>query len=172
MIVQRGDRVDAAGGRWYSLSHVSSPTTHLHSPTYPPSPGRRLNGTRPAGQTPCNHHMCGRIRASDRIVVGKSFLQAHLFPEPRIIALKPPTQSRRVLAIAAQVGKTRQTPSACVTRFIHSTARQRIATQTRQSPATATVLAKPYTRHTMPIVHSARSRALFSELSRRHGWTR
>ncbi|KAH8628260.1 hypothetical protein IG631_18029 [Alternaria alternata] len=82
MVVQWGHRVDVAGGgRWYSLSHVSSPTTYMvDSPAYPPSPGHRLECTRPAGQTPCNHHMCGDGRASDRIVVGKSFLQAHLFP--------------------------------------------------------------------------------------------
>jgi hypothetical protein len=85
---------------------------------------------------------------------------------------KTPIQSRRVLATAALVGKTSHPPSARITRFIHSTPRPCIATQTPESPATATVLAKPYTRHTMPIVHSARNRALFSELSRRDGWTR
>jgi hypothetical protein len=41
------------------------------------------------------------------------------------------------------MGKTRQPPSARVTRFTHSTARRCIATQTSESPATATVLAAP-----------------------------
>jgi hypothetical protein len=39
-----------------------SPTRPIVRPppgqTYPPSPSCRLKDTRPAGQTPCNHHVC------------------------------------------------------------------------------------------------------------------
>ena len=95
VVVQRGHCVEAAGGG------------RRPSPRHPRRPGCRLHGSRPAGQTACNHHVCcrcGRRANWSRQPVAR----CSSFSGLCIVALAP-AQSRRaeLQAPASLVSPTR-----------------------------------------------------------------
>lgn len=139
MVVKRRDGVHAAGERWYSLFSVSLPLRHNHlrhqhqCHTYPPSRSRRLNGTRPPGQTPCNHHVCGLIGRAIELSDPSRFSNFIFFPSLAGFALTPPSNHD---ASSLRPFKTPKLQAPAF-RFIHLTAGQRRATRPREPPATA-----------------------------------
>lgn len=152
-----------------SLSPPLAQDHHHHRHTYPPSPSRRRNGTRPPGQTPCNHDLCGLAGRAIELTEPSRASKLVFFPDRalRAFALTPPPNHDASSSRPPKSPKL-QAPAS---RFIHPTAGQRIATRPNEPPATVDPASNALQLFGQPYDDCCplgASTALFAEHGQRH----